>query len=1036
MNDQAATFARRKAGKVGVVCFLAVVITGGLVLGRRSLSQARVGGRTSSTTIRAKSPNSAAVVSGRARLKDAYARLPLSFEANEGQADSHVRFLAHGKGFALLLTRDKAVLALRSSSPAASRRSSRAANAKPGGPPTSYQRESLLTMQVEGVNPKAVIRGMDELPGKTNYFVGRDPAKWRTGISNYAKVRYEEVYPGIDLVYYGNQRQLEFDFDLSPDANPAAIDLRLHGAEQARLSSNGDLVLDSPAGRFVFRQPVVYQTVGAARKRIPGGYVVGASGVDGSREVRFQVGHYDRSRALVIDPTLTYSTYLGGTGNDFVYSVAVDSSGDAYATGTTYSTDFPTLGPYQSANAGQADVFITKFNASGSALVYSTYIGGSSFEEGNSIAIDSKGNAYVTGITYSTDYPTTAGVIQTTGNVLGDGFVTELNASGSSLVYSTYLGGSGSTQPFAIAVDSADAAYVAGNTTASDFPVASAYQSKLKGSSNAFVAKIAAGGTKLNYSTYLGGSGSDSAFAIAVSGGNPYVVGQTTSNDFPTANPYQASYKGSTDAFVAKLVFSGANATLAYSTYLGGTGSDEAYGVAVDSSGNVYVAGATGSTNFPTMGAYQSTFGGGATDAFLAKFDSSGSKLVYSTYLGGSGAESVANVPEAEALAIDSAGKAYLTGATTSTDFPLANPVQPTYGGNQDAFIAVLNPMGCGLSFSSYLGGSAADYATGVAVDPSGDAILGGVTQSNDFFTAKPWQVKTGGNYDGFVAKIAAFTAPSVCLSPNTLTFPAETVMTTSQPMSVTLTNAGDETLDITSIAASGPYGETDTCGTSVAAGQNCSISVTFSPLTSALSQAGLVTVTDNAAGVTGATQFVALTGDGADFQMQVTPGSSTITAGQTATFNLTLLASAKFSDKVSLSCDGMPAPGSCKVSPSSITAIEGSNSTGTVTVSTVAKSSLPPSPWGRFHPPAGWLAALLLLSLGALAAFARRAAARPIALRVATLAGIALLVIAWFGCGVSSQATNYTLPGNYSIHVTGTDGALSHTITVAVTVQ
>ncbi|HUI43182.1 MAG TPA: SBBP repeat-containing protein, partial [Terriglobia bacterium] len=355
----------------------------------------------------------------------AYARLPLRFEVNQGQADPKVRFLSRGEGYALLLTRDEAILSL-GVSKAGSLASSGAALRH-----TSRTPAAALRMKIEGASPVAFIHGTDELPGKSNYFIGNDPAKWRTGVPNYARVRYQDVYPGIDLVYYGNQRQLEYDFVVSSGADPQAIDLRVEGADRASLNTDGDLVLEAQGGRFVYHQPTIYQATNGARTRIPGGYVLGKVEASGAREVGFRVGPYDHSRALVIDPSLSYSTYLGGSKDDFANAIAVDAKGDAYITGDTLSTNFPTLNAEQSAcsscSVNSVDAFVTKINASGSALVYSTYLGGLASDQGNAIAVDASGDAYVTGNTASTNFPITSGAFQQASGGLADAFVTKLS---------------------------------------------------------------------------------------------------------------------------------------------------------------------------------------------------------------------------------------------------------------------------------------------------------------------------------------------------------------------------------------------------------------------------------------------------------------------------------------------------------------------------------------------------------------------------------------------------------------------------------
>jgi hypothetical protein len=458
----------------------------------------------------------------------------------------------------------------------------------------------------------------------------------------------------------------------------------------------------------------------------------------GRRQVGFAVATYDTSLPLVIDPVLCYSTYLGGNSADEGRSIAVDSSGSAYVTGYTFSTDFPTTtGTFQTTTfGGSTDAFVTKLNPTGSALVYSTYLGGGYYDFGHGIAVDASGNAYVTGDTSSTDFPTTAGAFQTTLGGIRNGFVTKLNPSGSAQVYSTYLGGSYSDAGLGIAADRSGNACVTGLTFSTDFPTtAGAFQPTFGGggSIDAFVTKLNPTGSAQVYSTYLGGSGGDEGLGIAVdASNNAYVTGFTQSTNFPTTSgAFQPTFGGYNDAFVTKLNATG-SAPLVYSTYLGGSDFERGFGIAVDTLGNAYVTGVAG-TNFPTTsGAFQTTFGGIIVDAFATKINPTGSApLVYSTYLGGS------QFDQANGIAVDASDNAYVTGVTTSTDFPTTSGAfQTTFGGYSDAFVTKLNPTGSApLVYSTYLGGDADDSGNGIAVDPSGSAYITGTTSSIDFPT-------------------------------------------------------------------------------------------------------------------------------------------------------------------------------------------------------------------------------------------------------------------------------------------------------------
>ncbi len=697
------------------------------------------------------------------RLAASYGKLPLSFERNAGQTDASVKFLSRGPGYALFLTGNEAVLSLakrraphaktpQTKTPGLANLFARPQAQKPISAPAAFR------MSLAGANPKATVTGLDVLPGKSNYFIGNDPAKWRTNVPTYAKVKYQNVYRGIDLVYYGSPQQLEYDFVVALGADPKAISLDLTAIKSAsegsrralpvdqklRIDTNGDLVIPAGEDEVRLHKPVVYQVaVNPGAKSSARHFIDGRYRLKGDNRVSFEVASYDPGKTLVIDPVLVYSTYLGGSSEDLGQGIAVDSSGSAYVTGSTSSTNFPTANPMQAIFGGGGDVFVAKLNPAGSALVYSTYLGGSSGDGGNGIAVDSGGNAYVTGGTASTDFPT-AHPLQAVPNGFGDAFVAKLNPTGSALVYSTYLGGSSGDGGNGIAVDSAGSAYVTGSTTSTNFPTANPLQAVNTGGRDAFVTKLNPGGSALVYSTYLGGSSDDGGNGIAVdSAGNAYVTGNTESTNFPTANPLQPVFGGggfSGDAFVAKLNSGGS--ALVYSTYLGGIVYDVGYGIAVDSSGNAYVTGRTDSPDFPTANPLYGFDGG--PHAFVSKLNPGGSALIYSTYFGGEGTFGFG-------IAADSAGNAYVTGNTSSTEFPTVNPLQPVTGGIVDAFVAKLNPGGSAVLYSSYLGGGNFDLGQAIAVDSSGNAYVTGTTDSTNFPTANALQGHWGGGSDPFV---------------------------------------------------------------------------------------------------------------------------------------------------------------------------------------------------------------------------------------------------------------------------------------------
>jgi hypothetical protein len=789
------------------------------------------------------------------KLLESYGKLPLSFEANQGQTDSQVKFVSRGSGYTLFLTGDEAVFSLR--------RGKGTVGALPASrelqPTAVPAANTVLRMELVKANPVARVIGTDELPGKSNYFIGSDPKKWRSNVPTYAKVKYENIYPGIDLVYYGNQRQLEYDFVVAPGADPHHIQFDFRGAKSISRDKDGDLLLQMSEGEIRWRKPTVYQERDGTRQEIVAHYVI-----NHKSRVRFEVADYDLHSPLFIDP-LIYSTYLGGSGEDVGNGITVDASGNAYLTGQTLSTNFPTTpGALQTTCGGTKcyDAFVTKLNPTGSAFVYSSYLGGSNGDYGLGIIVDSSGNAYVTGDTQSTDFPTTPGAFRTICNggsnctQFGDGFVTELNPTGSALVYSTYLGGSNTDQGQGISVDSMGDAYITGLTASADFPTTTGVFQKTfaGGSYDAFVSELNPTGTALVYSTYLGGSSSDYANGVGVdSSGNTYVTGTTCSTDFPiTPGAFQTSYGGGNctigDAFVTKLNPNGS--ALAYSTYLGGSSYEIGFSIAVDTSGNAYVTGDTCSTDFPTTpGAFQTRYGGdggGCTfgDAFVTKLNPTGSALVYSTYLGGNSYDT------GFAIAMDSSGNAYVTGFTDSTNFPTMNPLQGSNAGLGDAFVTKLNPTGSALVYSTYLGGSDGDSGQGIAVDNSEDAYVTGSTASINFPTMNPLQAVYGGGGDAFVAEINTKPSSFVTLAPSNLDFGNQTVGITSAPQKSTLTNTGELTLTITSIAVtgsnSGDFAETNNCPGSLLPSGSCTITVYFKPSTTGTRNAA-VSFTDNA---------------------------------------------------------------------------------------------------------------------------------------------------------------------------------------------
>jgi VCBS repeat-containing protein len=1247
----------------------------------------------------------------RPRLIATYGKLPLSFEANQGQAEAGVKFLSRGRGYGLFLTSREAVLELRKSSVSGqlsvgTKQNPRVRTQAPHGKRgrrTNFLNENrqskienqVVRLRLVGVKPDAQVSGREELPGKVNYFIGNDPKKWRTNVPTYAKVRYYNVYPGVDLEYYGNQGgQLEYDFIVAPGADPSAIALDVgaglvpaRGRPQGsrlRIDRDGDLVISAKGGEVRFHKPQVFQeqsTVDSpqltvqsearkskvvnrqstiVRRQFREGHFV----LDARNRIHFALGPYDHSKTLVIDPELIYSTYLGGEpgyphpGFDTANGIAVDTSGNAYVVGTAYSNDIPTVNPFQPGNNSQvSNVFVTKFNATGTALVYSTYLGGSGDfsdnlgDKGLAIAVDSAGSAYLTGQTCSSNFPTAVPLQASLQGGCG-AFVTKFSPDGASLVYSTYLGGGGySEMGTGIAVDSAGNAYLTGITNGG-FPTFNPLQQSLSGLQNAFVTKLNAAGSAFVYSTYLG-SYIDQGAGIAVdSSGSAYVIGTTNSTGFPTVNPFQPSLNGFQNAFVSKL--NAAGSALVYSTYLGGSTREQGTGIAVDSSGNAYVTGATLSPDFPTVNPIQSKTG----TAFVAKFDPVGSALIYSTHLGGSGCSvnciGTIYPDEGLGIAVDSTGVAYVAGYTGSADFPTVNAIQASENAaNQilTGFVVCLNPSGSALAYSTYLGPAAGAQAeaNAIAVDSSGNAhvagystsgfptvnpvqsspegagtaafvamispppavavfpgrlnfgnVLGGTTSplesvtlaplsdasvslssiaaSGDFalvttatscpysggtltggaactidltftptatgarsgtvtvtYTGEgspetialsgigivsaanllPTSLTFGVQYVGTASSPQAVTLtnsnalpltvsavatssgwtesnncmpvaanssctinvsfeptlsgpqtgtltvtdyannspqtvalsgmalePVVGLSTTFLNFAAQTVSTQSAPQTITLTNAGNGALTPLKITRTGPFAQTNTCGDSVAAGASCTISVTFSPL-GAGTQSGTMTLTDNASN---SPQTVELSGTGIDFALSSTTTSQTVSAGQTANYNLAVGSEDGFAQTVNLTCTGAPALSTCTLTPNKVNPSGATAATVAVAVSTTAPSTawLAP-PTGRSLPPSFtgfgrvfWLYGLLgLASLAVLATARKRRAAY-------LLGACLLLTVLWTACGGgSSTPAPKTIPGTpagtYTVVVTGTAAStstLTHTINLTLTVN
>lgn len=911
-------------------------------------------------------------------LIEAYGKLPLSFEENVGQTAQEVRYVSHGSGYELFLTPKEAVLALRAPvshdlSPLHRFKTMRALREA-----SRARTMTALRMRFEGANPAAQIRGTDELLKKTNYFIGSDPRKWHASVPSYARVKYSGIYPGVDVVFYGNQRQLEYDFVVAPGVDPKAIRLDLEGAKKLRISARGDVVLSVPGGEVVLQKPVVYQMVKGERHEIAGRYALVKN-----HQVTFSVPSYDRSEPLIVDPVLNYSTYLGGSsldGDSAVLGIAVDSTGNAFVAGTTFSNDFPTTNsgfnpgpPASGAVSGAA--FVTEMNPTGTAELYSTYLAGSTGEFAVALALDPSGKIYVTGLTFSSDFPTTSNALKQSPNAanfnFGTSFISKIDPSisgANSLVYSSYIGGTDGTGLFTdfgngIAADANGNAYVTGitfsspGTGLSNFPVLNAFQATPTDSAdgNAFLTRIdttKSGASSLIYSTYLGGAGAnaanllfaDAGFGVAVdSSNNAYIVGATSSTDFPTTT---SGFKTTSPAgnvngtgFVAKIdTTKSGNASLVYSTYLGGEVSDEGFGIALGPNNVAYATGTTKSLLFPTTtGAFQTT-GNAAGIAFVSLVDTGktgAASLPYSTYLGGTGSATGSGVRA------DGTGNAYVVGSTDSTDFPVTlGAVEPVYpGANANGFVSKISPSGKGaadLMYSTFFGGSGngKDLEQGFAIaldasNPPNAYITGETFSTASSFpvfppaTASPpaFQTNLKGPSDAFVAKLA-------------------------------VTN---------------------------------------------------FTVT--------------------------APATATVTAGNSATFTVTVTPIGGFNSAVALACTGAPASATCTPAPASVTPADGVTSvTSTVTVTTTALM-VPPS---RVPTPPLSMRQIILLLLALMLLFLMMRAQR-LRTRLGMVTAM-VFFIALAGC--SGPRKPGTPKGTTNLTITGTSGALSDSATVALTVN
>ncbi|MGV3721523.1 MAG: SBBP repeat-containing protein [Actinomycetota bacterium] len=736
----------RVAGRLGMLAGV-LTLASGLTVGQRS------------ATARESAP-------ARERVIGAYSNLPLCFEANEGQSDSRVRFLSRGSGYALFLTEDEAVLSLR--------------KGKKGAKP------HVLRMGLAGAQRPASIAGQEALAGKTNYLRGRGKGGSHTNITNFTRVRYEAVYPGVDLVYYGKQRQLEYDFAVAPGADPNQIRMTFKGAERVEADKKGNLLLHTEGGIVEQQRPVLYQEINGKRREVSGSYRILDAGrsSDGVAVVGFTVGKYDAGKPLVIDPVLTYSTYLGGVFEDEAFGVCVDRFGCAYVVGCTESPKIPFGGTIQNDIEGQ-DAFIVKLDAGACRFVYSTYLGGEGDDCANGVALDADRNAYITGITNSLEFPVTGGAFITSyagGN--SDGFVTKINRAGDAIVYSSFLGGTGPDDGRGIAVDPDGNAYVTGATGSEDFPVTpGVFQPEYGGGndegggpSDAYVFKMNPTGSAPVYSSFLGGGptvksdGQDWGNSIAIdTRRNAYVTGGTDALDFPKRFPLQTRIE-KMDAFVTKVLPNGD--ALDFSTYLGGAKYDEGFGIAVDANEMAYIVGTTSSPQFgasPDFGElplFLSRYNGGDSDAFVTKLNTKATRLLYFRYIGGK------KTDFGRGVCVVSDFGCWVTG---TLDVPnqvskRSNVEGPP--GNSDAFAIRLSPAGSQLS-KTLIKGTKNDFGYAICADPYDSVYVVGSTLSNNLTkgASKPFQDHPLGRIEGWAAKIPARPGSRISVSPKRLNF-------------------------------------------------------------------------------------------------------------------------------------------------------------------------------------------------------------------------------------------------------------------------
>ena len=1065
-----------------------------------------------------------------AQLRSALSHLPLVFEPNRGQTDRSVKFLARGAGYTLFLGDSSATLNLRT-------RNS----------PTSAPRTEALRMKLAGANQSSPAFGDDLLPGKSNYFIGNDPAKWRHDIPQFARVRYENVYPGINLVFYGNQAQLEYDFQVAPGANPAQAELEFDGSKQLELRDGSVIVQDEVAqgesSSVRLAPPRIYQQIEGREQLVEGGFVLRSA-----NRVGFEIGPYDRTRELIIDPILTYSTYFGGSGDEHSPSIAVDNVGSVYLAGSTTSADLPVTtgtGVVQSTLKGAQNIFILKLNPSAqppsSGILSLTYLGGTGTDSSVGVGVDGAQNVYVAGTTTSTDFPTTAtNAYQSKPETGSTGtshvFVSALNSTLSLLNYSSYLSGNGTDVASGMASDNNGHVFVTGTTTSSDtgsssdqFPASALpqglpFQSFPRAPLQFFVTKVntaASGIGSIAYSTYFGGGTPSDGIAVGGgitvdSTGNIYFTGTTNftytgtspTTDFPIINAYQpcldqipptivvtpptcagTDATTNSDAFVAKLnpnLVGGGTGQLIWSTYLGGTQVDSGTGIAVDSGANVYITGTTNSpdvTLLTTFAQFQVCLNtpvnpaagtacpatSAATDAFVARFNNPASgimALTYFSYLGGTGNEA------GQAIAVDTASDALLTGWTQSTDFPVfpttcngssSCVIQSQLAGPQDAFFAHLDTtttvgQTTVAAYATYFGGTGTDQGTGVAVDNSLNTYFVGDTNSVDLQTAAPLQAQNNGGFDAFVVKLGTAadlaitgvlslgTGQQYVYAGNQATFTYTVTnngpdLATNVTVTDNLANTGIAVVGVSATATSGSCSAATVnpivCTiASLQSGATATVTIVLTPASGGNFNGGSVSVaSSNNNDPDPGNNAVTVPGKVSDFGIAVSPLSQAIqAAGDTAVYTVTLTPDPVYPNAISLTCSaGVPATATCSFVQASVTLTSTSPGSSVLNLNTVARpvTTVNSRPW-RGPVYAVWLGIPGIALLGFGAGRDRRRIAG-----ILLLCAIFALVLLQPACkgSTTTPLVGGTQAGNYTITVTATSGTRTQNASIGLTV-